>query len=224
MAFNAFIVWVSSIMVGRPLKSQSRSRRKTGASPQAHIAKNPHLLSPPSSRRWKSTTSHHAPGFWNLLKANDIRLSLNKRTLQEFDRKNSLENQRQTPLEERPSEGLRAQITSAELKRFARLGGPDLSNIKGVSHVHQAYSYQGAESATVPRARVRRNDIWLGRIIQCPAKDIPKCCIWVKSNYRVKSRYKINQVCNSDGSSLNICSNARVEISTGCAFPRVCCA
>jgi len=149
-------------MAGRTPESQSRSRRKTEASPHDPITKSTHLPSPPSSRRWQSTTSHHAPGFWNLLKANNISLSLNKRTLQELDRRNSFEIQRRNLLEERPSEGLRAQIASAELKRFARLGGPDLSNIKGVSHVHQAYSCQDADSAAVPQARVRRNDIWPG--------------------------------------------------------------
>ncbi|KAL9607367.1 MAG: hypothetical protein Q9167_007713 [Letrouitia subvulpina] len=58
-------------------------------------------------------------------------LSLNKRTLQEFDRRSNLEDQRRNPLEERPPEGLRVQEVSADLKRFARRGGPDLSSIKG---------------------------------------------------------------------------------------------
>ena len=104
--------------------------------------------------RWRSTAFHHAPGFWDLLVANGITLSLNRRTLQELDRRNSLENQRTNLLEERPSKVIGAQIAQAVLKRFARLGGPNLSKYqRGMSGL-QSILYQGAKTVIVPRTRV----------------------------------------------------------------------
>ena len=124
-------------MAKGPCKAQSRSRLRKTISKRTVTTT--YLKTPPPSHEWRSTAFHHAPGFWDLLVANGITLSLNRRTLQEFNRRNSLENQRTNLLEERPSKVFGAQIAQAELKRFARLGGPNLSNIRGVCQVYRAF-------------------------------------------------------------------------------------
>ena len=127
-------------MAKRPHESsQFKSRRGRGASP--YIIKTTHSKLPLSSQKWKSTTSHHAPGFWDLLKAKGISLSLNRHTLQEFDRRNEFQDQGQNPVEVRAEQGLETPIASTALKRFARLGGPDLSDVKGVGLVRNPRSY-----------------------------------------------------------------------------------
>jgi len=90
------------------------------------------LPSPPPSRRWGSTTTHHAPGFYDLLSSSGIGIGLTKRALQEFDRRNASET-RQEPLEKLPFKD-----PLPDIKRFARHGGPDLSDVIGVSHPRQA--------------------------------------------------------------------------------------
>ena len=93
--------------------------------------------------RWNSTTTHHAPGFWDTLPY----IFLTRRALQEFDRRNTLVKitaKKTLPHISRSSGKDRIELStlrraSPHLKRFARAGGPDLSDIKGVSHIHENY-------------------------------------------------------------------------------------
>ena len=77
-------------------RSQPRSRLKINSF-ESVSSRLPISKTPPPSHEWRSMAFHHAPGFWDLLVANGITLSLNRRTLQEFDRRNSLENQKNEP-------------------------------------------------------------------------------------------------------------------------------
>ena len=86
----------------------------------------------PSSPTWISTT-HNAPSFYDLLS----QIELTRRALQEFDRREHLTPKPAPPPAAVQAEGLlescplrRAEV-SADLKRFARTGGTDLSDIRG---------------------------------------------------------------------------------------------
>lgn len=131
-------------MAKHPPHPQRERRRKLAAPPSNHITKAVPLPSPPPSRRWKSTTTHHAQGFWDLLSSSGIGISLTKHALQEFDQRNTSET-RQGPLEKPLFKN-----PLLDIKRFARHGGPGLSDIKGVSHPRCA-SLLIADYAIVPR-------------------------------------------------------------------------
>ena len=79
-----------------------------------------------------STTRRHASGFWDLLKE----IHLTHQALKEFDRRDALI-PRPVPPSSKPKRGEKheKQLTSkasAHLRRFARTGGPDLTDIRGV--------------------------------------------------------------------------------------------
>ncbi|KAL9128188.1 MAG: hypothetical protein Q9217_003088 [Psora testacea] len=109
---------------------QQKCRREVAGPLADRTAKDVQILSPRAFGRWKSTTTHHAPGFWRLLRSSGIGISLTKGALQELDRSNTSERQ-QEPLEKPPFEG-----PLEDIKRFSRHGCPDLSDIKGVSSAH----------------------------------------------------------------------------------------
>ena len=71
---------------------------------------------------WSSTTTHHAQAFWDSLSKH----FLTHRALEEFDRRESVQREYHT------SRAATASSAPRDLKRFARAGGPDLSDIVGV--------------------------------------------------------------------------------------------
>ncbi len=73
---------------------------------------------------WNSTTTYHALGFSDSLS----KILLSRRALQEFDRRDALR-VREAGIGASASVDL-----SGDLKRFARNGGPDLSDIGGVCY------------------------------------------------------------------------------------------
>lgn len=97
----------------RPKLSSKNSKEST-----APILPKP--ICPPSKSN--QSTKYHSPGFWDALSS----ISLSHRALQELDRRNSIHTSQPTPAH-KPSEG--------DIRRFARHGGPDLADIKGVSQV-----------------------------------------------------------------------------------------
>lgn len=87
---------------------------------------------------WKSSGTHHAPGFWDSLPT----IYLTRRALQEFDRRKAQETSRDSAA---------SRLTSREepretLQRYSRMGGPDLSDIRGVSFIrldsHVSFSWK----------------------------------------------------------------------------------
>ena len=103
--------------------------------------------SPPKRPRWISAT-RNGPGFYDLCIREHIKITLEEEPLQEFNRRDRLTRKLVTPaaaivpknlLENLP---LRRTKVSADLKRFARIGGTDLSDLRGFNLPR---SKQGAE-------------------------------------------------------------------------------
>jgi len=107
----------------RPLPPK---RRKLTTEP-SDIANN--YISPPLEERCcppskpNQSTKYHLPGFWDAISS----ISLTRRALQEFDRRNSI----YIPQATEPTEVDEVEFVVGDIKRFARLGGPDLSDIQG---------------------------------------------------------------------------------------------
>ncbi|MCJ1388075.1 hypothetical protein MMC18_000919 [Xylographa bjoerkii] len=102
-------------MAKRSSHHQQKPGRKARAAASNSIIKSAQLPTPISFRRWKSTTTHHAPGFWDLLTSSGINISLTKRALQEFDRRNA-EEAPKTPIQKVFSQ----EYFPLDIKRFSR--------------------------------------------------------------------------------------------------------
>lgn len=76
---------------------------------------------PPSKPN--QSTKYHLPGFWDALSS----ISLTSRALREFDRRNDI----YIPQATKPTKAARTGVTVGDIKRFARHGGPNLSDIHG---------------------------------------------------------------------------------------------
>lgn len=74
-------------------------------------------------RKPNQSTKYHLPGFWDTLSS----ISLTRRALREFDRRNDI----YTPQVTDPTKAAKAEVIVGSIKRFARHGGPDLSDING---------------------------------------------------------------------------------------------
>ena len=121
-----------------------RKRKHRGSAARGQIFKR---LPRPSSPTWISTT-HNAPSFYDLLPP----IELTRRALQELDRRKHLTSNSAPPGAAIPAERLpgslplrRAQA-SEDLKRFTRIGGTDLSDIRGFPR-----------PSSVPMARTRNS-------------------------------------------------------------------
>ena len=108
----------------------SRKRKRGGSESGEQVYRSPPR---PSSSRWISTT-HNAPSSYDLLQ----RIELTGRALQELNRRNDLIRKPNPPAAAVPAESLpnslplRGAEVSTDLKRFARIGGTDLSDIRGL--------------------------------------------------------------------------------------------
>lgn len=95
-----------------------------------HEAEPTNKLTPPDSQpikrpKLEQHSSHSdAASFWDILS----RVWLTSRALREFDRRTELQ---ATPTSNDPH--CKPHVDAAQLKRFARRGGPDLSDLRGVS-------------------------------------------------------------------------------------------
>ena len=118
-----------------PSPSAYRKRKRDSGLPEKGGNKRP---KGPQVSRWNSTATHHSPGFWDTLS----HIFLTRRAVQEFDRRNALAGTSADKTLCRSSrfpgkrciEGSTLRKASPALKRFARTGGPDLSDIQGVGH------------------------------------------------------------------------------------------
>ena len=105
-----------------------RKRKRRNSATGDQVFKRPAFRSP----TWISTT-HNAPSFYDLLP----RIELTRRALQEFDRRQSLTSKPAPPNAAILAEDLRKSLpssqtdVSADLQRFARTGGADLSHLRG---------------------------------------------------------------------------------------------
>lgn len=90
---------------------------------------------PPSAKRRKRTSEagtyrwHRPPSFWNRLS----KVHLSRGALREFDRRTWTAEQPVLTLPSSPNASSKPGTKS--VKRFSRLGGPDLTHIRGVSSV-----------------------------------------------------------------------------------------
>ena len=113
-------------MVNRPplhrrrLACEDRAPRSNGITKRTDL---PTLQRP---RKWKSTTTHHAPGFWKLLRISGISIGLTKRALQELDRRNITE----AVTNPKPRASA-PECLPSDIKRFSRHA--DYSDLRGVN-------------------------------------------------------------------------------------------
>ena len=112
------------------VEGQTHHRRNPGShirvSPPNKVTKGVHLPSLPRSPRWKSTTTHHARGFWKLLSISGLSIGLTRRALQELDRFNIKEAARDIESRVSAQEHL-----PSDIKRFSRHA--DYPELRGVS-------------------------------------------------------------------------------------------
>ena len=114
-------------MMNGPPSSRQESNDATRRPPSAGIMKRAQDPSLPHmhTRRWRSTSAHHAPGFWELLTTSQIPLSLTKRALHELDRRNDLDAAKE------PKSRITAQeYLPPDVKRFSRHA--DYADLRGV--------------------------------------------------------------------------------------------
>ncbi|MCJ1378407.1 hypothetical protein MMC17_001505 [Xylographa soralifera] len=111
-------------MAKRSPHHQRKSSCKARATASDSVIKTARLPTPKSLRRWKSTTTHHGRGFWDLLTRSGISINLTKRALQEFDRR-TVEEAPRGPIER----ALNPEYFSSDIKRFSRHA--DYSDLRG---------------------------------------------------------------------------------------------
>ena len=111
----------------------NRKRKRTAGTTVDSTLKEP---TPQKRPRWISAT-RNGPSLYDYLNRNHIRIDLGIEALEEFDRRDRLTPKPSTPAalyiarsvpENLP---LRRTEVSADLKRFARIGGTDLSDLRG---------------------------------------------------------------------------------------------
>ena len=107
-------------MAGPHVSSSRKRKHRAIVQPQETNIKR---CEGPPKRQWNSTTTHHAPGFWDSLS----QIFLTHRALKEFDRREALKAREAT------TESLTPGTLVGDIKRFARTGGPDLLDIVGVN-------------------------------------------------------------------------------------------
>ncbi len=113
------------------LLPRKRSHQKHGHSAVAQPHEGTTERSRVANCEWKSTTTHHAPGYWDQL----LNISLTHRALSEFNCRATLKEKKAVFPASTPQDldGFPHHLKQ-DLKRFARFGGPDLSDIVGVTH------------------------------------------------------------------------------------------
>ena len=101
-------------------------KRKSNAQPQNAGPRK--RIRSPKNATWNSTATHHAPGFWDSLP----HIYLTHSAIEEFNRRNALSTVTVLGNDHTGSAENFQRKAPGSLKRFARIGGPDLRDTKGV--------------------------------------------------------------------------------------------
>ena len=114
-------------MVTNTPHHQRAAQRNSRPSVPNSVPDRARIPSPKPLRRWKSTTTHHAKGFWKLLTIAGLSISLTSRALQELDRRNLTD-----PVKGSDPKALVQEYLPSDIKRFSR--HTDYSELRGVSY------------------------------------------------------------------------------------------
>lgn len=124
-----------------PPHPQRISRSQAAAPPPGRSTRRLLDGRPKISRVWKSTATHHAPGYWDSLS----KIGITKRALQEANRRNAIQVEKTS----NQIANIRDEYFPWDIKRFSRHA--DYSDLRGVSTAY-ASANRDAETFIVSRA------------------------------------------------------------------------